>query len=394
VLKILLRRTLHALGRPARMSIVVFAFAASLIAPASIALTPELLDIGYKVLQPRSVQTPNNTLIAPRTFRDPSEIALDSVAVIAAIGLILYLAPKAVRQPMHVTVQPQAGPHESVPDVSDYLRVTTEKLASLGFSQELDFRVPELPHEGFFRYMSLRDGSHTALLCEVTPGAKGNRPNIGFKKVQFLEFQTILAGDTKINTNNNPLKNYLAPPPNRYAKKAPYATEPRELFDYHRMHVEEVRTQKQGDIVSQRLEEFINRFPSEWKRVNEYQVSAGLLRRDSKNNQYLGTSKVIIRALLSGFTEEFGGLSGLIIPLMVAIFMGLIVWGMPIMSSLTGLQRMPVLPAELEICAIGILGLAVGLAARTGGGIYGPACATLRRHFFLKPVPWDFLPTL
>jgi hypothetical protein len=388
------KQTMPIIDRSTSGLIVMLAGVMSLIVPASVAAMPDVLDTIFKILQLRPAEGQLNPFTATRVFRDPADIALDAAAILCVVGLILYLVPKGVRQPMHVTVEPQAEPHHPASSVSEYFQETTEKLANLGFSQELDFTVPELPHQGFFRYMSLRDGSHTALISEVIPGAKGKTPNIGFKKIQFIEFQTILAGDITINTSNNPLENYLSQPPNQFVKRAPQLTEPRDLFDAHRRHVKAVRTHERGAVVTQRLDEFFARFPSEWEKINEYQVSVGLLKRDPSRSQYIATPRVLVNALLMGFTEDFGGLSGLAIPIMVAIFMGALVWSMPTILSLTGLCQIPVLAAEFEMCAIGCLALTVGLASRVGGLVWAGLCYAPSAVLFVAGPVGVFVPFL
>lgn len=352
----------------------MLAIALWLLAPTSVAAMPDVLDTIFKMLLPGPFEIPLNAFTAPRVFRDPDDIALYTAAILCVIGLIIYLAPKGVRQPMHVTVDPQADPYQPAPNVSEYVRTTTEKLEVLGFSQQLDFTVPELPHEGFFRYMSLKNGSQAVLIFEVTVGSKGKKPSIGFKTVQFIEFQTILTGGIRINTNNNPLKNYFLPPPGIFVKSASHLVEPRDLSDEHRRHVEEVRTHGRNEVIPQRLEEFISRFPQEWERIHEYQAAVGLVRRDLSNQQFIGTPKIIVKAIFSGFTEDFGGLTGLAIPVMVSVFMGALVWSMPILLAVTGLYQKPILASEIEICGIGLLGLTAGLASRMAGGIWGGFC--------------------
>jgi len=346
----------------------------SLTAAAPTSADPEPFDTVLKFPQETPLEGEENPCIAARSVRDPLEIAFCLGAMALVLVLILYQVSKGVRQPVKVSVEPLAEQLQTVPSVSEYVQTTTDKLGVLGFSQQLDFTVPELPHKGFFRYLSLRDGSHTVLIYEIVLGTKGAKANVGFKTVQFFEFQTVLDGDVKINTGNNPLKNYLSPPPGVFPRTNQHLTEPRELFDEHRRHVEEVRTRESAAVQPQRLEEFFSTFAREWERTNDYQVSVGLFKRDASGEQYIGTPKIILRALLTGFKEDFGGPVGLVIPLMVACYMAGVVWSMPKIVAFTGLHAFPVLAVELETVAIGVLALTVGLASRVGGAVWGTLC--------------------
>lgn len=348
--------------------------AVSLVASPCLGAIPASLAAVVGASQLGLLSGQGHELIAARALRDPAEIALYSAMAFCAIALFFYLASKDVRHPARVTVKPRAAPGQKASEVSPYVQTTSEKLEALGFFQQLDFTIPESLFRCFFRYMSLNDGSHSLLISEISSSRKGTKPMEASKWTRHIEFQTLLTGGVKINTTNCPVPNYFAPPPGQFAMRVPHLSDELSLFDEHRRHVEQVQTREGGAIVSKRQEEFVPWFCEEWERINAYQESVGLLKRDPAGPYYRASPKLILKAMLFGFTEEFGGATGLIIPLLVAVLMGASVWATPIVLRLAGLGHSPALAAECELAAIGILGFAVGLASRMGGGFWAAFC--------------------
>ena len=226
-------------------------------------------------------------------------IVIAFVALIVAVWLILMAIAKAVKQPVQVSVAPFATPLESLKQVSPYIGTATERLTRLGFTTRLDFTVPELPHEGFFRLMSSLDDEHTVLLHEIMAEPRDSERR-SIRRVNCLEFQTVFNDGTKVNTGNTPMRSPLTPLPHVSVSNHPKVLDPEALFEIHRRHVEEVAAKSGWKIRPQRLEDFPDEFSRDWRDTMKYNASLGFLREDEVGKHYQGRAMLIVRYFLPG----------------------------------------------------------------------------------------------
>jgi hypothetical protein len=216
-----------------------------------------------------------------------------AVAAVILVGAVLGRAiSRGVRMPAQVTVVPMGA----LPDgASDYVEATTKSLESLGFSSQLDFTMPEIPHEGFYRLMASSRGRHTALISEImAPGLS--------EPARYVEFQTLLENGAKINTNNNPLPTPFIPPPHVFVETYPDLMDVSALYDRHNRNEEEVAQKDPGPVKLQRVEDFPARMRNDWREVIEYQAACGLLEKNPHGDDYYGTSRLFLRYLWTSLT--------------------------------------------------------------------------------------------
>ncbi len=226
-------------------------------------------------------------------------IVIAFVMLIVAVWLILMAIAKAVKQPVQVSVVPFATPLESLEQVSPYIGTTTKRLTPLGFTRRLDFTVPELPHEGFFRLMSSSDDEHTVLLHEIMAEPRDSECR-SIRRVNCLEFQTVFNDGTKVNTGNTPMRSPLTPLPHVSVSNHPKVLDPEALFEIHRRHVEQVGAKSGWKIRPQRLEDFSDDFSRDWRDTMRYNASLGFLREDEVGKHYQGRAMLIVRYFLPG----------------------------------------------------------------------------------------------
>lgn len=226
-----------------------------------------------------------STTVIQEILNDP--VTLGFIALLLVAALLIRTISRAVRMPAGVTVVPiEVLPNE----MSDYVVTTTNILRSLGFSQQLDFHMPELPQEGFYRLMEASRGKHTVLISEIkAPGLA--------EPARYIEFQTVLEDGTKINTNNNPLPTPFIPPPHVFVETY---SDMQDLSELYRRHIgieEKVLRENPQSILLQTLSDFPGRMSRDWKEVIEYQAACGLLRQDRDGAEYHGTSRLFFRYL-------------------------------------------------------------------------------------------------
>jgi len=281
------------------------------------------------------------------------------------LGLILLYVAKKVKQPYTVTVAPLAiSPGTAGPGA--FIDGKTQELRLLNFSEPLDFTVPELPHKGWYRVLFGYGGDHAAFLAEIEAGS-GKAVK---SWVNFAEFKTVLDNGVMIQTNNSPFKQSLSPPPHIFTVRYPSVSTIRELFDKHRLHVEQVRARLGGNITSQKREKFAEDFETGWEEVMQYQIACGTVRRSRDNKNLTGTVRLVARALSPESTTEGRGLV-VTAPIAGALVMGLLAWSMPSALASLDLQGIPYLCSEIEAGAIVFIALAVGYVAGSGGGMLG-----------------------
>lgn len=221
-------------------------------------------------------------------------LLLGLLAVVVATVLLCRTLSRGVRMPAEVTVMPvQVPPHGA----SDRVEAMTESLMSLGFSHQLDFTLPELPHEGFFRLMADSRDKRTALISEIK--AQGMA-----EPAHYIEFQTLVETGAKIDTNNNPIPTPFIPPPHVFVEVYPGMEDLSTLFDRHRSHEEGVLRRTPGAITLQRIEEFPARMRDDWREIIECQQACGLLEKDPNGDDYHGTSRLFLRYLWASLTSR------------------------------------------------------------------------------------------
>ncbi len=223
-------------------------------------------------------------------------IALCITTILAILAyMVLDVIGKSVTQPADVRVVAFGEPLDARWHDPDYIREKTQGLEALGFSIVMDFKVPELPHEGVFRWMVTSTGDHSVLLAQIQPDS-GRAPA---QVIDYLEFQTELDNGVKVNSNNSPLKQSLLPPPHLQIFAHARATSPHELYTLHRQNVDHVRTVFGGRVVPQRRERFEAEFCSDWRETLRFQSSKGLLRLGEDGMTYHGTAKLVVRYLFT-----------------------------------------------------------------------------------------------
>ncbi len=238
---------------------------------------------------------------------DYHQVATITLFALALLLLVAYFVisaiARSVKEPMMISVLPLADPLEANPELTDFIRRTTDQLSWLEFSKQLDFTVPEVPHRTFCRLMSFRNGEHTVLVQEVYPDAAG-RTGQPMAPIAFIEFQTVLDTGSKINTNNSPLRNPLLTLPDYLVTSYPHVEHPRDLFDLHIADMDQVRTRKGGRIKPQRLQDFAQDLTREWCELMEYQVKAGLLRVSPDGRFYVGRPKLVLNYMFPGLVGK------------------------------------------------------------------------------------------
>ena len=231
---------------------------------------------------------------------------LQTILLFVLLGIFAFfvLVGRAVTQPASISVATFAAPRDTVPDeeVSTFIRETTNKLIWMGFNPMLDFTVPELPHKGFFRWMSDGNGDHTVLIVETTPAGAG--VSKAMPKVKFIEFQTLLDNGCKINTNNSPLRNPLIPPPTYLITTHKRVSVPRELFEIHLQNVQRMQMEQGGRIKPQKLEDFERELTLEWQELMQYQAQVGLMKLKRDGRSYQGTAKLILNYFVPGLLKK------------------------------------------------------------------------------------------
>jgi len=310
---------------------------------------------------------------APVSIRPPQDLVLYGLIIIVALPLILSLLARAVTQPANITVKPLARTYECVNDASQPVKQSTEKLMALGFRPQLDFTVPELPYGNFYRLMSTNDGNHTVLVAEMEA-----QPRTSQKKnkqyVNFIEYQTLLDNGCRVNTSDNYMKNPLTPPPQTIVSQHPRVATAAELFNVHRREVDEVRSKRGGRIWPQRLETFFDDLTAEWTDIMSYQVALGLLKRGKDGKTYRGRTALLVRSIIPPLGGRPRLWQALPVPLVGALLTGLIVWCIPKITAITGLQGHPLAAKELEACLVIIPAALAGYLVGFGGPVLGVFC--------------------
>jgi hypothetical protein len=319
------------------------------------------------------IPEPPNVYTAPRTLRLPREMALYAVIAVGILALILLLVPRAVVHPSRISIVPLARPLDSVQDVSEYMTRTTRALMALGFLPQLDFTIPELPHRGFFRFMSMPNGHHTVLLAEIEAQPKTDR-KANKDLVAYLEFQTILDNGCKINTNNSPMASPLTPPPHFLVTRHSHVVNPDTLFRIHREDVDLMRSARGGRIMPQSLEQFYTDFPEEWQDISEYQVSLGLMKRGKDPQKYTARPALLLRAMSPRMVKRPRVWWSVPVPLVGAVVTAVVVVAVPRLVAFLGLADHPVPARELEAYLILIPAAVAGYVVGTGGALLGLTC--------------------
>lgn len=222
-------------------------------------------------------------------------VALGFIALVVLAALLMRAVSRGVRMPAKVTVVPVEG---AADEVSDYVESTTRSLKSLGFSHLLDFTMPELPHESFYRFMGSSEGKHTALISEIR--ARGL-----VEPARYVEFQTLLENGAKINTNNNPLPTPFIPPPHVFVDTYPDLKDLAMVYDKHLENEDRVILENPGPISLQRIEDFPARMSRDWREVIEYQAACGLLTRNPDDDDFYGTTRLFLRYLWMSLTARW-----------------------------------------------------------------------------------------
>jgi hypothetical protein len=225
----------------------------------------------------------------------PQETTVIGIVLTAGVvWLILAAIAKAVKQPVTVTVVPFDAPLESFRQVSPYIGAAAQQLIPLGFETRLDFTVPELPHEGFFRLMSTSNDEHTALLYEIMFHPR-NSERTGRAPHNFMEFQTVFDDGTKVNTKNCLKNSPLVPLPHVRESNHPDVQDAEPLFAIHRRRVERIGTTGGRRILPQRPEDFSGELSREWRDTMSYNSSLGLFTLDESGTQYHGRAVLMVR---------------------------------------------------------------------------------------------------
>lgn len=309
----------------------------------------------------------------PRTLRAPDEVALYAAITAGVVALILLLVPRAVTHPAAISIVPLARPLDSVGDVSDFMDRSTQSLMALGFLQQLDFSIPELPHRGFYRLMSMPNGHHTVMVAEIEAHPKTSQ-NPKKEFVTYFEFQTVLDNGCKVNTSNTPIGSPLKPPPQYLVTRHPRVASAEKLFRIHLRDVDRMRSARGGRIWPQKLEDFVEEFTTEWRDITEYQVSLGLLKQGKNPEVYQGRTTLLLRAMAPRWVERPRAWWAAPVPVFGAILTGLIVWAVPRLIDLLGLGAYPVAAKELEAYLVLIPAVLAGYLVGTGGAVLGLAC--------------------
>lgn len=310
---------------------------------------------------------------APLSIRPPQDLVLYGLIMIVALPLILSLVARAVTQPAKITIEPLARPYECVKDVSQQVKQSTEELMALGFRPQLDFTVPELPNGNFYRLMSTADGHHTALVAEMEAQPRTSRKK-NKEYVNFIEYQTLLDKGCRVNTNNTYMKNPLTPPPQTIVSQHPRVATAAELFNVHRREVDEVRSTRGGRIWPQRLETFYDDLTAEWTDLMSYQAALGLLKLGKDGKTYHGRAALLIRAIIPPLGGRPRPWQALPVPLVGALVTALIVWCIPKLMALAGLQGHPLAVKELEAYLVLIPAALAGYFVGSGGPLLGVFC--------------------
>jgi hypothetical protein len=303
----------------------------------------------------------------PEMTRSAGEVIVCSGFILGVVLLVAMFVARRVKQPAEVNVIPFSGPHDSA-NVGSFIRNNMDKLLALNFSNPLDFTVPELPHEGFYRVMFGSEDYHQVLLAEI------ETKRLPKQFVNYMEFQTVLDNGVKINTNNSPFKPSFNPPPNIASFNYQRMSDVRDLFDAHRADVERVRTQRGGSIAPQRREDFARKFENGWKEVMEYQAATGLLKRAGDGARFRGTVRLVFRTLFPSIKNRTSAARMTLVLALGAPCMGLLVWLSPNIVQLLQLQGYLFLATEVLAAGILSIALAAGYAAGSGGFMVGLLC--------------------
>lgn len=318
-------------------------------------------------------ETERNPFTAQRPLRAPEDVALYTAMLFLFALFVLIFVSRAVKHTTTVTVVPLARPNETVDTESDFVRESTERLKALRFLPHLDFNMPELPHHGFYRWFSTRDGSHSVIVAEIETTPK-KEEKTDKQCIGYLEFQTLLDNGCRINTNNSPLASPMKPPPLYLVTAHPTVSSPRVLFDIHRADVERMRTQRGGSIWPQRPEEFVPDFTAEWRALTEYQEALGLLKRERDGMTCRGTPTLVLRALAPRAVRRPNAWWSFPVPVLGAMATLLMVWSIPKLAALTGLENFPRIVSESEAYGVLLLTACAGYLVGTGGGLIGFLC--------------------
>lgn len=229
-------------------------------------------------------------------------IAAILAVIFSVVWGFLHYVGKASRQPMVVTVRPVVVPPGAESSVPAYIRKTTEDLQKLGFSTFLDFTVSRLPHKGLFRAMVTNDFRYMVIIHEIYPTVQGKteRENA----VQYMEFESVLTDDTKIDTCNAPLPLPMEKPPGFVVTRHPGIVGAGQLFDKHREIVEQTAAHRSSRIKTRRPEGFIPEFERDYEISMLHNVRKGLLKLNSSNNEAYGTARLVIRYLLESVRKK------------------------------------------------------------------------------------------
>lgn len=307
---------------------------------------------------------------APRTFRPVSSFApLLLGLVILLAGAAWFLAAN-IRQPRRISLQPLELSEEERARESPFMRNTTEKLESLGFSRSLDFTVPELPHPGFYRYMASPTEEYAAILYEIQPAGGKAGQHVG-EAITCLEFRSVLEDGLKVNTSNNAMDNYVVVPDDQAASRLAGEENPMKLFEYHTRRTAELAAERGTAIRLQSPAEFRRTFIAEWDKMLEHQIEQGFLRPDKEGKTCHGTMKLILSVPAPRSITENRASLGLLYLLSSALLMLLVVWSMPSIVRLLGFGGMPVAAKELEAVTIFVAAALPACPVGTGGILIG-----------------------
>jgi hypothetical protein len=225
----------------------------------------------------------------------PAIIAI-LIVVVTALALWRFLAAvgKAVEQPITISVKPVSTVEEEADHTPTYFIQNTFNFQQLGFTQFLDFTIPELPHPGIFRALAGYDHSHIVILHEIYPQLEGQKPSRN-NKINYMEFQSVLADGTKVNTNNAPLPIPLSVPQGMVVVRKPKQSHGKALFDEHMSVVNNLVAKRGSYLRSQPPGEFAHEFEKDWMNTIEHNIKAGLLRRKDQENTCVGSAGLVIR---------------------------------------------------------------------------------------------------
>jgi hypothetical protein len=199
-----------------------------------------------------------------------------------------------VEQPVYITVKPVTTTDGDVDHTPRYFIQTTFNLQQLGFTQFLDFTIPELPHPAIFRALAGYDHSHTVILHEIYPHIE-DQPASRQNRFNYMEFESVLADGTKINSNNAPLPLPMIPPPDMVIMRMPRTRDAKNLFEEHMKAVNNLVTKKGSYLRAQPPGEFAHTFENDWRRIIEHNINAGLLRKADHGNKCWGSPWIVLR---------------------------------------------------------------------------------------------------